>query len=97
MSTHRRIVRIWKRNSRTATMTSTVKVTIAVTRMICEARHSCSVSMPCGVGSNSAIVVTSRSPAALSVAESVSLGGAGACVMRRPHGPIAQLVRAVDS
>ena len=40
MTTQSTMVRIWKRNSMTPTMTSTVSVTIAVTRMIWEERHS---------------------------------------------------------
>ena len=51
MSTHSRIVRTWKRNWRMPTMARTVSVAMAVTRMICDARHSRSVSMPRGAGS----------------------------------------------
>ena len=99
MSTHRRMVRIWERNSMRPTIASTVSVTMAVTRMIWDALHSLrSVSMPRGAGSNPATASPPPvRPAADCVPESVSLGGAGAASRAAPHGPIAQLVRAADS
>ena len=64
-------------------MTSTVSVTIAVTRMICEVRHSFGVEQPARRRVLVAHVSPPRDRPALSVRQSVSLSGAGAAVTRR--------------